>query len=147
MADACALAIISGRIIFIFVFVAVCEPLQTHFHERGRNDKMHLLGQWAGSFSEDRPLGWDPVAEGNRAGDGMARFVSEEKAAGTLAYYRCRQSIVVFVRPTPSTAVLIFFQLLQPHTPSTRRLVRRWKPRRASSVRAPKIPSMRLPVR
>ena len=26
----------------------------------------------AGSFSEDRPLGWDPVAEGNRAGDGMA---------------------------------------------------------------------------
>ena len=25
------------------------------------------------------------------------------------------------------TAVLIFFQLLQPHTPSTRRLVRRWK--------------------
>ena len=34
-----------------------------------------------GSFSEDRPLGWDPVAAGNRAGDGMARFVSEEKAA------------------------------------------------------------------
>ena len=33
-----------------------------------------------GSFSEDRPLGWDPVAEGNRAGDGMARTVSEEKA-------------------------------------------------------------------
>ena len=25
----------------------------------------------AGSFSEDSPLGWDPVAEGNRAGDGM----------------------------------------------------------------------------
>ena len=24
------------------------------------------------SFSEDRPLGWDPVAAGNRAGDGMA---------------------------------------------------------------------------
>ena len=23
------------------------------------------------SFSEDRPLGWDPVAAGNRAGDGM----------------------------------------------------------------------------
>ena len=36
------------------------------------------------------------------------------------------QSIVVLVRPTPSTAVLIFFQLLQPHTPSTLRLVRRW---------------------
>ena len=29
-------------------------------------------GQRAGSFSEDRPLGWDPIAEGNRAGDGMA---------------------------------------------------------------------------
>ena len=34
----------------------------------------------AGSFSEDRPLGWDPAAAGSRAGDGMARFVSEEKA-------------------------------------------------------------------
>ena len=32
------------------------------------------------------------------------------------------------------TAVLIFFQLLQPHTPSTRRLVRRWKPFSASSA-------------
>ena len=36
-----------------------------------------------GSFSEDRPLGWDPVAESNRAGDGMARIVSEEKATVT----------------------------------------------------------------
>ena len=40
-------------------------------------------GGGAGSFSEDRPLGWDPVAAGNRAGDGMARFVSEEEAPGT----------------------------------------------------------------
>ena len=39
-------------------------------------------GGGAGSFSKDRPLGWDPVAAGNRAGDGMARFVSEEKASG-----------------------------------------------------------------
>ena len=39
--------------------------------------------RWAGSSSEDRPLGWDPVAAGNRAGDGMARFVSEEEAPGT----------------------------------------------------------------
>ncbi len=41
-----------------------------------------------GSFSEDRPLGWDPAAAGSRAGDGMARFVSEEKApahAGEIA--------------------------------------------------------------
>ena len=30
------------------------------------------VGQRVGSFSEDRPLGWDPVAAGNRAGDGMA---------------------------------------------------------------------------
>ena len=69
-------------------------------------------GQRAGSFSEDRPLGWDPIAEGNRAGDGMAcnssdrrlrrkqgtavgaaagcrnpYFVSEEKATGTLALH------------------------------------------------------------
>ena len=28
----------------------------------------------AESFSEDRPLGWDPAAAGSRAGDGMARF-------------------------------------------------------------------------
>ena len=26
----------------------------------------------AGSFSEERPLGWDPAAAGSRAGDGMA---------------------------------------------------------------------------
>ena len=45
-----------------------------------------------GSFSEDRPLGWDPVAEGNRAGDGMARIVSEEKATVTpdFTIYACR---------------------------------------------------------
>ena len=36
------------------------------------------------------------------------------------------QSMVVLVRPTPSTAVEIFFQLLQPQTPSGCRLVRRW---------------------
>ncbi len=30
--------------------------------------------------------GWVPVAEGNRAGDGMARIVSEEKATGTLTF-------------------------------------------------------------
>ena len=49
----------------------------------------YLPRRRAGSFSEDRPLGWDPVAEGNRAGDGMARFVSEEKAA------RCPASTII----------------------------------------------------
>ena len=34
--------------------------------------------------------------------------------------------MVVLVRPMPMTAVEIFFQLSQPHTPSTRRLVRFW---------------------
>ena len=38
-------------------------------------------GGGGGSFSEDRPLGWDPAAAGSRAGDGMARLVSEEKAS------------------------------------------------------------------
>ena len=38
-------------------------------------------GGGGGSFSEDRPLGWDPAAAGSRAGDGMARFGSEEKAS------------------------------------------------------------------
>ena len=28
---------------FILAFVAACGPLQTHFHERGRRDKQHLL--------------------------------------------------------------------------------------------------------
>ena len=42
-------------------------------------------GLRGGSFSEDRPLGWDPVAAGNRAGDGMARVVSEEEASDPLA--------------------------------------------------------------
>ena len=45
----------------------------------------------AGSSSEDRPLGWDPVAAGNRAGDGMARFVSEEEAPGIPDPIRTRR--------------------------------------------------------
>ena len=44
-----------------------------------------------GSFSEDRPLGWDPAAAGSRAGDGMARFVSEEKATAHAGEVAVRQ--------------------------------------------------------
>ena len=44
-----------------------------------------------GSFSEDRPLGWDPAAAGSRAGDGMARFVSEEKASAHTGDIHIRQ--------------------------------------------------------
>ena len=36
------LAIFSGKIIFNFAFVAACGPLQTHFHERGRDGERHL---------------------------------------------------------------------------------------------------------
>ena len=43
------------------------------------------------SFSEDRPLGWDPAAAGSRAGDGMARFVSEEKASAHVDDISVRQ--------------------------------------------------------
>ena len=43
------------------------------------------------SFSEDRPLGWDPAAAGSRAGDGMARFVSEEKASAHAGDIYLRQ--------------------------------------------------------
>ena len=43
------------------------------------------------SFSEDRPLGWDPAAAGSRAGDGMARFVSEEKAPAHAGDIHIRQ--------------------------------------------------------
>jgi hypothetical protein len=32
----------SGNSIFIFVFVAACGPLQTHFHRWGRYRKMHF---------------------------------------------------------------------------------------------------------
>ena len=45
-----------------------------------------------GSFSEDPPLGWDPVAAGNRAGDGMAcngsdrrQWRKQEAAVGAAA--------------------------------------------------------------
>ena len=44
-----------------------------------------------GSFSEDRPLGWDPAAAGSRAGDGMARLVSEEKASAHPGDIHIRQ--------------------------------------------------------
>ena len=43
------------------------------------------------SFSEDRPLGWDPAAVGRRAGDGMARLVSEEKASAHPGDIHIRQ--------------------------------------------------------
>ena len=59
------------------------------FTKRVVMDSCICPSRTAGSFSEDRPLGWDPVAEGNRAGDGMARFVSEEKAA------RCPASTII----------------------------------------------------
>ena len=44
-----------------------------------------------GSFSENRPLGWDPAAAGSRAGDGMARLVSEEKASAHPGDIHIRQ--------------------------------------------------------
>ena len=43
------------------------------------------------SFSEDRPLGWDPAAAGSRAGDGMARFVSEDNASAHAGDIYLRQ--------------------------------------------------------
>ena len=43
MRSAFALRIISGRIIYNFAFVALCGALQTHFHRRGRNRKLHLI--------------------------------------------------------------------------------------------------------
>ena len=62
------------------------------FHGRGRNGKMDFICGTTGSFSEDRPLGWDPVAAGNRAGDGMAcnsndrrQWRKQEVAVGTAA--------------------------------------------------------------
>ena len=36
-------------------------------------------GGGGGSFSEDRPLGWDPAAAGSRAGDGMACNSSDRR--------------------------------------------------------------------
>ena len=47
----------------------------------GGAESFHLSrsrDRWAGSSSEDRPLGWDPAAAGSRAGDGMARLVSDQ---------------------------------------------------------------------
>ena len=47
----CALAIISGKIILNFAFVAACGPLQTHFHGRGRGG-----GICSAAFSESAVL-------------------------------------------------------------------------------------------
>ena len=62
------------------------------FTKRVVMDSCICPSRMAGSFSEDRPLGWDPVAEGNRAGDGMAcnsndrrQWRKQEVAVGTAA--------------------------------------------------------------
>ena len=62
------------------------------FTKKAAKESGILSGRWVGSFSEDRPLGWDPVAEGNRAGDGMAcnsndrrQWRKQEVAVGTAA--------------------------------------------------------------
>ena len=57
MASACALAILSGKFIFYFAFVAACRPLQTHFHERGRNWKAASY-QAGGSGVSLRTVRW-----------------------------------------------------------------------------------------
>ena len=51
-------------------------------------------GGGGGSFSEDRPLGWDPAAAGSRAGDGMARFVSEEKASAAPGQHAAPDTVI-----------------------------------------------------
>ena len=62
------------------------------FTKRVVRDSCICPSRTAGSFSEDRPLGWDPVAAGNRAGDGMAcnsndrrQWRKQEVAVGTAA--------------------------------------------------------------
>ena len=67
-----------------FYFGVTFQGNKRIFTPKSRNGKLHLPGQWAGSFSKDRPLGWDPVAAGNRAGDGMARFTCAGKLPATL---------------------------------------------------------------
>ena len=47
-----------------------------------------LKAVWQGVSQSKCPLGWDPAAAGSRAGDGMARFVSEEKAADVSVHVR-----------------------------------------------------------
>ena len=56
---------------------------------------------------------------------------------------RCgnQRSITVEVRPMPSTAEVIFFQLAQPQIPSAVSPKRRWQAFRALSVLAPNAPS------
>ena len=65
------------------------------------------------------------------------------KAAAVLLVYQTPPylSITVAVRPMPTTASVIFFQLLHPQTPSAVRPKRRCTPFRAVSVLAPNTPS------
>ena len=49
------------------------------FTKRVVMDSCICPSRTAGSFSEDRPLGWDPVAEGNRADDRMACNSSDRR--------------------------------------------------------------------
>ena len=68
-----------------FYFGVTFQGNKRIFTPKGRNGKLHLPGQWAGSFSEDRPLGWDPVAAGNRAGAGSPEISRRKLLDGLLA--------------------------------------------------------------
>ncbi len=66
-----------------------------------------------------------------RSRGGVLRHPKPEKAGGASGFWTRRrlcsvQSMVVAVRPTPSTAEEILAQLLQPHTPSTVSQLRLW---------------------
>lgn len=60
--------------------------------------------------------------------------------SGDGIFARC-QSMTVCVRPMPTTALVSFFQVLQPQMPSAVRPMARWNPFTADSVFEPNTPS------
>ena len=62
MASAFALAIFSGKIVLLYEWKMTAVIFHSPFHKSGSCRQTVSPHRTADSFSEDRPLGWDPVA-------------------------------------------------------------------------------------
>ena len=62
MVSAFALAIFSGKIVLLYEWKMTAVIFHSLFHKSGSRRQTAASHRTADSFSEDRPLGWDPVA-------------------------------------------------------------------------------------